>query len=135
MAWKKLVAHKITLGYLSLKYGIPIADLMKDPPISQLPFYDREASEDGLRRDLDKFAGAFTTYLANLDFELEAGTTLNSVDSDLLETALGKGSHVSQLGDAVKRHFRISDSPARKPGLYHLRPTWTTTSNRPDLSG
>lgn len=109
MAWKNLVAHKVTLGYLNLRYGVSITALLKDPMIRELPFYNQEAPPDMLRQDVNKFAGEFITYLANLNFTLESGKTLNSADRDLLETAIDGGNPASGLGDVVDANFLFSD--------------------------
>lgn len=109
MAWKNLLAHKVTLGYLNLRYGVSIVDLRKDPMICSLPFYLQDTAPEMLRRHIHKFSGEFTTYLAGLDFALDSGKTLNSADRDLLETAMNGNNPASALGDAVADNFLFSE--------------------------
>ena len=107
MAWNNSVAHKVTLGYLEMRYSIPTSDLLKDPLIESLPFYD----DDPALRTLGVrvFAGEFTKYLVSMNFDREEGQTFDVAYRGMLSTGMEGENRCSTLGDAVDEHFRFTD--------------------------
>lgn len=107
VAWKNSVAHKVTFGYLEMRYSIPTADLLRDLRIRELPFYNEDPAF--LPLDVGVFAGEFTKYLASMDFEREEGKTFDHAYGALFSAGMEGENRCSTLGDAVDSNFRFVD--------------------------
>lgn len=107
MAWNNSVAHKVTVAYLEMRYSIPTSDLLGDPLIRSLPFYDDDPAFRPL--GVRVFAGEFTKFLANMDFKREEGTTFDAAYDGIYSAGMKGDNACSTLGDAVNRHFSFVD--------------------------
>jgi len=107
LSWSNSVAHKVTFGYLEMRYSIPTAVLLKDPQIKNLPFYNDDPAV--LPLDVGVFAGEFTKYLVSLDFKREKGQTFEGAYQALFSAGMKGGNKCSTLGDAVDANFRFVD--------------------------
>ena len=107
MAWDNSVAHKVTVGYLEMRYSIPAADLLKDPLIESLPFYNDDPAFRPL--GVRVFAGEFTKFLASMDFKREEGRTFDGAYEGIFSAGMKGENACSTLGDAVDSHFSFVD--------------------------
>lgn len=109
MAWKSKVAHKITRGYLSRRYGIPATELLNDPAISELPFYNPEVSEEMRRNEMRIVSGRLLRFCSSLNLDLESDASLDTTFDELV-TLLTDGSSLSSgIGDQIDACFKCVD--------------------------
>lgn len=107
MVWENRLAHKVTLGYLKLRYSLPDFYLHADPLIKELPFHNDVTEFEDL--SVNVFAGEFVSYLVGMQLALEEGTTVDNAYGALVVAGRKGDEAVSTLGDVVDAHFRFLD--------------------------
>jgi hypothetical protein len=109
MAWKKKVSHQITRGYLSRRYSIPNQVLLADPPISDLPFYNAEISEEMRRNEMRIVAGRLLRFCVDMNLDREDGSDLDVTFNDLVQLLTEGKKQSSEIGELIDACFKCID--------------------------
>lgn len=109
MAWQRKVAHQITRGYLSRRYNIDGSTLLADPPISELPFYNPEVSEQVRRNEMRIVAGRLLRFCIDLNLKREDSSSLDDTFDALVNILTDGSNPSSKLGAAIDDCFRCRD--------------------------
>lgn len=109
MAWQKKVAHQITRGYLSRRYEIPPLDLLADPLISDLPFYNPEISEQMRRNEMRIVAGRLLRFCVDMNLDTEDGSDLDTTFDELVQLLTSGGGNASEIGVLIDACFKCVD--------------------------
>ena len=109
MAWKRKVSHQITRGYLSRRYNIPTQDLLADPLISDLPFYNPEVSEEMRRNEMRIIAGRLLRFCVDMNLGREDGSDLDTTFNKLTQLLTNGGKQASEIGVLIDECFKCVD--------------------------
>lgn len=109
MAWKNLLAHKVTHGYLIMKYSKYAEIIHADPVISDMPFYNPEASSGMRERSIKLFVGKFVKYLIASRYNLETGKSHDTAFTEITQAALKGDKKLSTLGSVVNDNYKFKD--------------------------
>lgn len=109
MAWKRKVSHQITRGYLSRRYKIPGLDLLKDPVISHLPFYNPEITKQLRRNEMRIVAGRLLRFCLDLNLDREEGSDLDETFNGLVDLLTDGKKLSSEIGVLIDACFKCVD--------------------------
>lgn len=109
MAWKRKVSHQITRGYLSRSYSISGLELLADPLISDMPFYNPDVSNEMRRNEMRIVAGRLLRFCVEMNLDREDGSDLDATFNDLVQLLTDGSKQSSEIGNLIDACFKCVD--------------------------
>ena len=115
-AWPPTIASKMLAIWLQMKFNLSPADtLRRNPPMGEMPFFDKSATEATRRMQLTAQAGAVLQFLADFEIPFEEGSSLEPARADLIMAMAQAAAPSSGMAEAIDNHYRFADEVSVTP--------------------